>query len=286
MTPAAQQTPAKHILLPLTVLGLALLLVYAPSIQRLVWQWRFDDDMGHGFFVPVVAAYIAWRKRSELRAIPLEPCWWGLAIMLFGAAQALVGSMGAELFLSRTALLESLVGLLLLTTGRRMTRALAFPLFLLCFMIPIPAIVYARITFPLQLIASRAAEFAFQVLQVPVLRDGNVLELPEKTLSVVEACSGIRSLLSLSFLGLVYGYFTDTRWWVRVLLFVAVLPIAIAANATRVTITGLLAQYRPELSGGAFHSFEGWVIFMLALGMLFAVHRVIGALSRARRAAR
>jgi exosortase len=287
MTPAAQQSArsVKPAWLTLAGLGCALLLVYFPTLRHLVWQWRHDEDMGHGFFVPLVAAYIVWSKREELRRIPVEPCWWGIPVMLFAAAQAMVGSMGAELFLSRTALLESLVGILLLTAGKRFTRALAFPLLLLCFMIPIPQIVYSRITFPLQLLASRLAEAALEVVRIPVLRNGNVLELPGKTLSVVEACSGIRSLLSLGFLGLVYGYFMETRPWVRVALFVAVPPIAIAANALRVTMTGVLSHYWTELSGGAAHSFEGWLIFMLSLGMLFLLHRLLGRLAGLRRKA-
>ena len=154
-------------------------------------------------------------------------------------------------------------------------RALAFPLFLLFFMIPIPTVVYNSITFPLQLLASRVAKQALDLMQIPVLRDGNVLELAEQKLSVVEACSGIRSLLSLTFLSLVYGYFFESKVWMRVALFFSTIPIAIVANASRVTLTGVLTEYKPELAEGFFHTASGWVIFMAALAIMVVLHQIL-----------
>jgi exosortase len=142
-------------------------------------------------------------------------------------------------------------------------------------MIPIPAMIYARITLPLQLFASRVAETVLSLFGIPVLRDGNVLELASQRLSVVEACSGIRSLLSLSFLSLVYAYFFDSKQWMRWALLAATVPIAIAANSARVTLTGLLSEYRADLAQGFFHTAEGWVLFIVALAMLIVVHRLI-----------
>jgi len=154
-------------------------------------------------------------------------------------------------------------------------RALAFPLFLLFFMVPIPAVIYNSITFPLQLLASKVSTQALDVLQIPVLREGNVMELAEQKLNVVEACSGIRSLLSLTFLSLVYGYFFESKTWMRVALFAATIPIAIVANASRVTLTGVLTEYKPELAEGFFHTASGWVIFMVALAILMALHQIL-----------
>jgi exosortase len=152
-------------------------------------------------------------------------------------------------------------------------------LFLLLFMIRIPAIVYTQITFPLQLLASSLAELTLGILGIPVLREGNVLELPSQKLSVVEACSGIRSLLSLSFVSLVYGYFFEKKTGLRVVLFLATVPIAIAANALRVTVTGVLSEYKREWAEGAFHAAEGWVIFMIALVLLVGFHRGLGSVN-------
>jgi exosortase len=148
-------------------------------------------------------------------------------------------------------------------------------------------VIYNRITFPLQILASQLADGALTVLSVPVLREGNILELPNQRLSVVEACSGIRSLLSLTFLALVYGYFFERRWWLRVTLFLATVPIAIVANGSRVTLTGVLTQVKPELAEGFFHTASGWVIFMVALVILIAFHRlvVVVAESASRRSA-
>jgi exosortase len=142
-------------------------------------------------------------------------------------------------------------------------------------MVPIPAVIYNKITFPLQILASQVATGALDLLHVPVMREGNILHLSETSLSVVEACSGIRSLLSLTFLSLVYGYFFEKNLWLRVALFVATIPIAIVANASRVTLTGLLTEYKTELAEGFFHSAEGWVIFMVALAALIAFHQAL-----------
>jgi exosortase len=154
-------------------------------------------------------------------------------------------------------------------------RALFFPLLLLLFMIRIPLFVYQQMTFPLQIIASKLATVFLDTIGIPVLRDGNVLELPSQKLQVIEACSGIRSLLSLSFLSLAYSYFFDKRAWMRPVLFVATIPIAIGANAIRVTMTGVLSEINKDLAEGFLHTFEGWLLFMVALMGLIATHRLI-----------
>ena len=258
-----------------TWFGALLLLSYAPVLWRLVRQWDADPDMGHGFFVPLVAGFIVWQKRAELLTLKPAPNWWGLAVVLYGGLQLWIATLGAELFLARTAFVISVIGIVLLLGGTAWVRALAFPLFLLFFMIPIPTVVYNSITFPLQLLASRVSTQALDLMQIPVLREGNVLELAEQKLSVVEACSGIRSLLSLTFLSLVYGYFAERKVWMRVVLFLATIPIAIVANASRVTLTGVLTEYKPELAEGFFHTASGWVIFMVALAILIVLHQVL-----------
>ncbi len=261
--------------------GALLIACYAPVLTRLVRQWATDGDMGHGFFVPLVAGFIAWQRRDDLFAAGPAPNWWGMAVLLWGAAQLYLATLGAELFLARTAFVISLTGMVLLLGGWPFLRILRFPLLLLLFMVPIPAILYNQITFPLQLIASRIAEGALAALGVPVLREGNILELANQRLSVVEACSGIRSLLTLSFLSLVYAYFFDEKVWMRWLLLALTVPIAIAANASRVAIAGLLSEVNPALSEGLFHTASGWVIFMAALVMLIVAHAVVNRIYKA-----
>jgi len=252
-----------------------LVAAYYPILRHLVEQWATDEDVSHGFFVPVVAGFIAWQRRDRILALERKPAWWGVPIILWGMLQAYLGTMAAELFLQRSAFLISLVGVLLVMGGKALVRELLFPLALLPFMIPIPTVIYNQITFPLQLFASQVAETVLGVFGIPVLRDGNVLELASQKLSVAEACSGIRSLLSLTFLSLVYAYFFDKKVWMRWALLIGTVPIAILANAGRVTITGMLSEVNPDLAHGFFHSLEGFVIFIIALVMLVGLHGTI-----------
>ena len=265
---------------PLAWFTALVLACYAPVVVPLVRQWARDDDMGHGFFVPVIAAYIAWQRRHELLAITPKPNWWGLAVVLWGGLQVFVATLGVELFTARTAVVITVIGLIWLLCGTEILRKLAFPLFLLFFMVPIPAVVYTQITFPLQILASKLAALALTILGIPVLREGNILELPSGPLSVVEACSGIRSLLSLTFLSLVYGYLFEKQTWRRVVLFLATIPIALIANGGRVTLTGILSQISPELAHGFFHESTGMVTFFAAAAMLVALHQALLAPSR------
>lgn len=257
--------------------GLLIVVCYFPVIRHLIHQWSTDDDMGHGFFVPLVVGYIVWLKRDKLMQMPWTGSNWGLLVLGWSAFQLTIGMLGAELFLQRTALIGSILGSLLFLGGWAVLRELAFPLLLLCFMIPLPSIVYNQITFPLQLFASAVAEKSLWGLGIPVLREGNVLELASQKLSVVEACSGIRSLLSLTFLSLVYGYFFDSKPWMKWVLCLATIPIAIIANATRITLTGVISEIDTEFASGFFHLVEGWVIFMVALAMLVVFHRIVNS---------
>src|SRR5579864_8954209 len=286
MTPAADlplNRDSSTQAMPWTALGwfaMLIALCYWPVLVRLVAQWNNDEDMGHGFFVPILAAYIAWQKRAEFFAVPAKVNWLGLALVIYAGLQLCVATLGAELFLARTAIVISIIGSVLFLGGNRRLRVMAFPLFLLFFMVPIPAILYNQITFPLQLIASRVAESALMTIGIPVLREGNVLELAGQKLSVVEACSGIRSLLTLTFLSLVYGYFFETKTWLRVVLFLATVPIAIVANASRVTVTGIIADSRPELAHGLFHTAEGFVIWIVSITILALFHQMVNRIDK------
>ena len=275
-SPAIESTPRQQ---PpwLTIAWFFGLLVacYYPILAQLVRKWYNDEDMGHGFFVPVIAAYIAWQNREKLFESGLRTNNWGLAIIVLAGLQLYVSTLAAELFTQRTAFIESIIGVALFLGGVPALRILSFPIILLFFMVPIPSVIYNEITFPLQLFASQVAEFCLNLMGYAVLRDGNVLELASQKLSVVEACSGIRSLLSLTFLSLVYSYFFDPRVWMRYFLFAATIPIAIVANSGRVTLTGILSEIRPDLAHGFFHSASGWVIFMIALFILVMVHQFV-----------
>ncbi len=260
---------------PIAWFGALLFICYAPILYRMGVQWATDENMGHGFFVPVVAGYIAWQRRELLLATPRKPNGWGLFLVVFAAAEALAGTLGAELFTARLAFVIALVGVILYLGGTRWIRILSFPLLLLLFMIPIPAIIYAQLTLKLQMLASQLGEIMISAAGIPVLRAGNTLQLPSQTLDIAEACSGIRSLMSLAFLSLVYSYFADKRVWMRWVLLAATIPIAIGANGVRVAVTGMLSEINTKLAQGAYHETEGYIVFIVAMAALLLTHRLI-----------
>jgi len=258
------------------VLAALLLWLYAPTLYRLVLQWWNDPNFSHGFFVPLFAAFAIWQERERLYEITPKPSWTGLPLLASALCVLIVGQLGAELFLSRVSLLLLIAGVVVLFSGWSFLRAILFPLAFLLLMIPIPTIVFNQLTFPLQLLASRIAADVLPVLGVPVFREGNVINLPAMALDVAEACSGIRSLMSLATLAIIYGYLMERRIVVRWVLALASLPIAVAANSIRIIGTGLVVQYwDPEKAEGFFHTFSGWLIFVVSLLLLYLVHALI-----------
>ncbi len=263
--------------------GALLLLCYAPILYRMGMQWATDENMGHGFFVPLAAGFVAWQRRNIVALIPREPNGWGMALVIFAGSEALLATLGAELFTARLAFVLTLFGVLLYLGGKKWVAALLFPLLLLLFMIPIPQILYARLTLSLQMLASRLGEVLIGWMGIPVMRTGNLLELPSQTLDIVDACSGIRSLLSLTFLSVIYAYFTDRRVWMRWALLFATIPIAILANGIRVALTGLLSEVDTKLAQGLYHEAEGYIVFIVALVALFLTHRTLRAIANRRK---
>jgi exosortase len=263
-----------------------ILLLYASVIRDLVVQWWTDADYGHGFFVPLFSGYILWRERDRWTKTEIKPSNFGFVVMLGAIALLLLGSLGAEFFTSRFSLLVLLAGMILFLAGWKMLRAVSFPLGYLMWMIPIPVIIYNQITFPLQLIASRLATSWLEFAQVPVLRDGNILIMSNYSLEVVEACSGIRSLMTLMALAVAYGYLVSPRRWVRYVLAALMVPIAIGTNAIRIMGAGLLARrFGPTAAEGFLHEFSGWAIFLIALVLMFGSYWILRHISERRRKA-
>ena len=258
------------------VLLLLIAWLYASILARLFLQWIHDPNFSHGIFVPLFALFVLWQDRKKLVTIASAPSWAGLPLVVLSLLVLVLGVWGAEIFLARTSLLILLAGVIILFQGWRFFRAILFPWAFLILMIPPPTLILQQVTFPLQLLASRLATGLLRLVGVPVLRQGNQIVLAAMPLDVAEACSGIRSLLTLVTLAIIYGYLMETRKWVRVVLALSAVPIAVAANSFRVFGTGLLVQYwDPDKAEGFFHTFEGWLIYVVALIMLFAVHRVI-----------
>ena len=250
--------------------------LYWGILQDLVLQWWDDPNYSHGFLVPLFSGYLIWRERETLRGIAPEGRWAGLPLVLAGIGMLILGDIGAENFLSRSSLIVIGAGLILFHLGREILWRVAFPLCYLFFMVPVPAILFNAVTFPLQRLAAQNAAWALDVLGVPVLLDGNILHLSNITLGVTEACSGVRSLISLLALAVAWAYVTLDGVWTAVILVASVIPITIVANAGRVVATGLIGQWLGfTYAQGFFHTFSGMLIFLFALLCLLGVHGLI-----------
>jgi exosortase len=290
------------------VVAAAIAFLYWSVLWRLGHFWWEDENYSHGLLIPFIIGYILWSERETLAALPKRPSVvWGGAAVVSAALMLWAGTVGAELFVQRTSLVLMLAGVVVYFWGFRLLRYAAVPLLLLALAIPIPAIIFNKVAFPLQLFASSCAVWAMRLFDIPVLRDGNIIELmplgstTTKKLEVVEACSGIRSLMTLVTLAVVYAYFTTPKksgggggrkggwrgFFARhypalraVLLVLGAVPIAIIANALRVSGTGVLARYYgTEIADGFFHSFSGWVVYVIAFLMLFGFGWVLDRLN-------
>jgi len=259
-----------HILL----LSAALIIIcFAPTLRGMVDQWWTDEDMGHGFVVPVVIMWILWRERSRWLVLPTQWTLWGFVLLAAGAMLQLMGALGAGLFANSVAFLITIAGTVLCFGGMPLFRAWTFPFLLALFMLPKLAVVYNQVTLPLQLLATRIAAGVLSMGSIDVIREGNILDVAGHRISVVEACSGIRYLLSLGFVAVVFAYLADAKPWMRIALLAASVPVAILANALRVAATGLL----PVLDAGAPHAISGWFVFVICLAMLVLARRLFNA---------
>jgi len=252
----------------------ALLACYASTLRGMIGQWWSDEDMGHGFLVPLVVAWIVWRERHRWMKLAPAPNWWGFAILAAAALLHAVATVGVGLFAASLALLVSVLGAVVAVAGFRFLRAWAFPLLLTLFMLPKLAVVYNQVTLPLQLLASRLAAAMLTAIGAGVIREGNVLEIGGHRIWVAEACSGIRYLLPLAFMALLLTYLSDSKPWIRALMVAMAVPMAILANAVRVAAAARV----PALETGAAHAVAGWVIFVLCLVGLFVARRLVDSL--------
>lgn len=272
---------------PLLSLAAAALLVvsgfvvlYVDVIAKLVHDWATDDNYSHGFLIVPIALYLAWERRARLTTARVRGSYLGVVVLIGSLLVLMAGVLGAELFLTRISIIGVVIGMILFVWGWDYLRILAFPVAFLILMVPLPAIIFNQIAFPLQLLASRVGEVSLAALNIPVLREGNVIVLANTSLEVAEACSGIRSLISLLTLGIVFGYLVDPRPAMRTVIALSTIPIAVVANGLRVAGTGIAAHYYgPAAAEGFFHTFSGWLVFVFAFALLFAVERLLRRLA-------
>ena len=270
------ETTSKKSMWALAVPAVCFIILYYQVIAKLLNDWSVDENYSHGFLIVPIALYFSWERKSALKEASRNASIWGLVLVTCSLAMLLAGILGSELFLTRVSMLGVVAGAILFLFGWNHFKILIFPIAFLLLMIPIPAIIFNHVAFPLQLLASQFGEGALIACNIPVLREGNVIHLASTSLEVAEACSGIRSLISLLTLGIVYGYFMDSRLWVRVVLAVGTVPIAIVANGIRVAGTGIAANFYGEAAAeGFFHTFSGWLIFIAAFIMMSILYRII-----------
>ncbi len=246
--------------------------VYYPILHNMVLHWSAVEDYQHGFLVLPLAIWFAYERRWDLEDAPIKGSWTGLIPMCIGLLCLTIGRLGTELMTMRVAFVFALIGLVLLLLGREIFKILAFPLFFLFLMVPLPQSLVNTIAFPLQLIAAKSAVWSLQELGVPALVEGNIIHLAHAELFVADACSGLRSLMALITLGIVFAYFFKRGVvWVQLLLVASTIPIAMLVNSFRVALTGFLAHHLGQESAtGAIHDFQGIITFSLALLMLLA----------------
>jgi exosortase len=279
-SPAGHSWPAAWA----AALGLILAALYWGILRDLGRQWWDDANYSHGFVVPIFSGYLIWRERDRLRALVPRGTAWGLLVLAGGIGALLLGDLGAENFLSRSSLIIILAGLVLFILGAEAFRLTVFPLCYLFFMVPIPAILFYAVTFPLQQLAAQQAAWALDVLGVPVLLDGNIIQLSQISLGVTEACSGIRSLISLFAGAVAWAYLLLPGGWPMLVFVLATVPITILANAGRVVATGLIGQwFGVDYATGFFHELAGWVIYLFASLCLAGLHLLIRWVGQARR---
>jgi exosortase len=255
----------------------ALLCLYLPFLKKLVADWGTNDDYSHGYFIPFLSGYFIYSLRDELRKITVKPSNAGLFVLLAGLGQLIIAKIGSEYFLQRTSLIIVLLGLVLFFLGRQYFKKLFIPLGYLIFMVPLPAIVWNKIAFPMQLFASYLTEKVVSLLGIPVYREGNVMHLAQTTLEVVAACSGLRSLVTMFALSGALAFVSALPMKKKCILFLSAAPIAIFANITRLTVTALLAtKYGSDAAQGFLHEFSGIVVFLLGLGLLISMNWILG----------
>lgn len=245
--------------------------MYFRIVPDMVKVWYNDENYSHGFLVPLIAGYFLWQRWPDLKEREVKPDWLGLVVIILGVLQLLVAWLGTEYFTMRTSLIVLLAGMTLFWFGREVLKGMALPLGYLIFMVPIPYIIYDMAAFPLKLFVTKVSVTFLKIVGVVVLREGNIIMFPTTTLEVADACSGIRSLISLLAIAAAYSFVmktSDVRRWIIIF---SAIPIAVATNALRVIITGILAQWwGAKAAEGFFHEFAGMAVFVLAMAMLVA----------------
>lgn len=275
-------TVPKSFIAYLGLLAVSFLLLYYQVVLRLVEYWETNPNYSHGYFIPFLAGFMIWSKRQEIFQNEIDPkILWGGLLILAGLLQMVLGSVGTQFFLKATSMIAILLGISLFFWGMPVTLKLLVPILYLIFMIPLPGIIWNQLAFPLSLMASKVAANVIDLMGLSILREGNILQLPNVTLQVAEACSGLRSLTTLFALSALVAYLSYLRRSLKLIIFFSAIPIALVGNVVRLTATAVLARYfGPDMAKGFIHEFSGWVLFVLGLILLIMLHNLLARWSR------
>ena len=274
-TRAPESVASRQLTVGLVAIAIAVA-VYAPVLYYMGLHWYQVEDYSHGFLIAPLALYFGWERLPQLKRVRIEPSWWGILPLGLGSVTLAIGRLGVELMNMRVSFVLTLMGLVLLLFGRRIFRILLFPLGFLFLMVPLPQSLVNVVAFPLQLVAADWAVDLLYRLHIPALREGNIIHLPNTTLFVAEACSGLRSLMALLTLGVVFAYFFRKSWGERVIIVLSAIPIAILVNALRVALTGILTyRFGEKAAEGLVHEFQGLTTFGAAFLLLLAEARLL-----------
>jgi len=251
--------------------------VFYPVLHHMYRTWRADPDYSHGLLIVPLSLYFAYEKLPQLKRAPIAGSWWGVAILTVGVISVCIGELGGLLTALRSGYVFALMGLVLLLAGRQVFEILLFPMCFLFLMVPLPQSLVNIIAFPLQLIAASWAVSSLQAFGIPALLEGNIIHLAHTQLFVAEACSGLRSLMALLTLGVVFAQFFRRGQLVQQsILVVSTIPIAIFVNASRVSITGVLTHnFGRETATGFIHDFQGLITFSMAFIMLLGQAKLL-----------
>lgn len=253
------------------------ILTYIPTF---IWMWdrwfAADSYYSHGILIPFVSGFLIWQMRDELAAIKPKRSPWGMPLIIAGLIIHLFSSLFRIYFTSGFSMLGVLSGLVLFFFGSKTLRKIAFPVAFLSFMIPVPMVVVANISFKMKILAAKIATAALNKMGLLAVRSGSVLKMQHTYVIVDDICSGLRSLIALTAIGSMFAYWMKAPMYKRILLFCSTIPIAIATNVLRIVFLSFVSEvWGPEYAGGFVHDFSGFMVFALAFILLHAVGKVL-----------